>query len=111
MNNKIMGLTIVLALTPMLDACQTKPVKANGSSEPVGELNITMLDMSYEPKALDVSRSGRYLVHVKNGSTVPHDIEFTNGVRLAAGPGKSASGIVEVPDEGLVSYWKQKGRA
>lgn len=101
MNSKIKILSTTSASAFLLCACHAMPSKSGGSAETVGELDIKMLDMSYQPTALDVSRGGRYQVRVKNESSVPHDIEFANGVRLVAGPGKTASATVEIPDEGL----------
>lgn len=106
MSDKNRELALCFALV-FLTACQhPMPPKAesapiSATTQPLGELKISMLDMSYQPAVVDVTRSGRYVVWVKNDSRLPHDIEFGNGARLNAGPGETVSITVNVPDEGL----------
>ncbi|MGR8933887.1 MAG: multicopper oxidase domain-containing protein [Gammaproteobacteria bacterium] len=93
----------VMLVGTLLAACQNPQSRQKGikPAEIVGELDIDMLDMSYRPAVLDVSRSGRYRVRATNTTAVPHDIEFPNGLRLVAKAGKTVIGVVDVPDEGL----------
>lgn len=89
-------------LSAILSACQSTPsAPVSNDAEVVGTLEIVMLDMKFHPPTLDVSRSGRYRLQIKNTAAMPHDIEFTNGMRLVAKPGQTATGIIDVPDEGL----------
>lgn len=98
----VMKSVYVSILSALLFACQSAPPKPGVKpAEVIGELDIQMLDMSYQPAVLDVSRSGRYRVRAANTTASTHDIEFTNGVRLVAKPGKTVTGIIDIPDEGL----------
>lgn len=91
----------IFALTFWLAACQTQSSKTNDIGEIIGDLEIKMHDMSYEPSRLDVSRAGRYRLKVKNLSPAPHDIVFDNGVALTANPGESANTEIDIPADGL----------
>lgn len=91
----------IFALTFWLAACQTQSSKTNDIDEIIGDLEIKMHDMSYEPSRLDVPRAGRYRLKVKNLSSAPHDIVFDNGVALTASPGESANTEIDIPADGL----------
>jgi nitrite reductase (NO-forming) len=95
--------TTVVLLAMTLAACQsTSPAQPKRvDSTPVENLNINMLDMSYAPAKLDVAHAGRYSVKVANTATVPHDIVFSNGVKLAVAPGKQATIFLDIPESGL----------
>ncbi len=101
MNIVIRYLLFASAALTLLCSCQTGALKASASNETVGELSLVMHDLSYEPAALDVSRSGRYRITVKNESAVPHDVEFANGIRIDVGPKQSTTSFIDVPGEGL----------
>jgi nitrite reductase (NO-forming) len=94
--------TIMLAALA-LSACQSIPASQSETDQSaiLGNLNIQMLDMSYAPSKIDVVKAGRYSVKVSNTSSIPHDIVFSNGIRLVIAPGQQASTILDVPDSGL----------
>ena len=101
MTYKKLALMIVCLLALLLHGCQISPSKTADSKETVGELEIKMLDMSYQPAVLDVPRTGHYVLKVTNPSAVLHDIELANGVRMEIKPGQSATKLIDVPEQGL----------
>ena len=76
--------TTIMLLALGLSACQSIPPTQSelADSTTVENLNINMLDMGYSPSKLNVARAGRYQVKVSNTASIPHDIVFSNGVRV-----------------------------
>jgi nitrite reductase (NO-forming) len=99
---KLQKTLVIFAIAFGLAACQTEPVKTADIPEVVGNLEIKMHDMSYQPSRLDVPREGRYRIDVINLSPIPHDIVFDNGMALKAAPGESAAIEIDIPVTGLV---------
>ncbi len=97
MLNNIIQISIVL-FSMAIVACQsTSPTKAKSvDSVAVENLNIDMLNMSYTPAILNVPHAGRYSVKVTNTATYPHDIVFSNGVKLAVAPSKQTSAVLDI---------------
>jgi len=95
--------TTIVLLAITLVACQsTSSISPKRADAPAVEsLSINMLDMGYAPAKLDVVHAGRYQVNVANTSTVPHDIVFSNGVKLVVAPNKKASTFLDIPESGL----------
>lgn len=95
--------TTVMLLAMALSACQAIPADHSevGESAIDGNLNISMLTMSYSPSKLNLAKAGRYLVKVSNNSSGPHDIVFSNGIKLTIDPGQQASTVLDIPDSGL----------
>lgn len=85
-----------------LVACQTQAPKKEVSKEIIGQLQIKMQDMSYEPAKLNVAKAGHYRINIQNTSAVPHDIEFADGTKLNVAPKKSASIEIDVPASGIL---------
>lgn len=98
--------TTILLVAMALSACQSMQHNQSGQADSavVGNLSVNMRDMSYSPSKLNVPQAGRYRLNVSNISTVPHDIVFSNGIKLIVAPGKQASTILDIPDSGL-SYF------
>lgn len=96
-------LVVILLLAIALSACQVMPSSESESDQAVisGDLNINILAMSYSPSKLEVVKSGRYAVNVSNTTTIPHDIVFSNGIKLIVAPGQQASTLLDIPNSGL----------
>ena len=67
----------------------------------LGSLQITSIDLGFEPKDLEVDAAGSYEVVLKNTGAIAHDITFPNVPTILAAAGASASAVVVVPAEGL----------
>lgn len=103
-SNFTLAITMLIAMA--LSACQSTPSPQTELVDPaiVGNLSLNMLDMSYVPSKLNVAQAGRYQVKVSNTTSIPHDIVFSNGVKLDVAPGQQMSTILDIPDSGL-SYF------
>jgi nitrite reductase (NO-forming) len=101
-SRRLSKLACLLVYSLGLLACQTQELKSNDTPEIIGDLNIKMQDMSYEPANLNVAREGRYRLTVQNTSSVPHDIVFSNGVKLKLAPKENTVTKLDVPEGGLL---------
>lgn len=104
---------IIFLTSLSLAACQSQPMQNVQLDEHyqgiLGELEIHMLDMSYEPVKLDVPREGRYRIKVTNTSQIPHDIFFDNGVSLNVSPGETEITEIYIDEEGLAYHCSLPG--
>ena len=96
-------LAVIMLLAMALSACQVMPSSQSEPDQTVisGDLNINILAMSYSPSKLEVVKPGRYVVKVSNTTTIPHDIVFSNGIKLVVAPGNQVSTLLDIPDSGL----------
>jgi uncharacterized cupredoxin-like copper-binding protein len=68
----------------------------------LGTLEITSVDLGFEPTELSVAEPGRYEVKLANRGEIPHDVTFADGTKTAtANGGETVSAVVDVPDGGL----------
>lgn len=104
---QIFVVSIAVALAACQSASSTKPKSVDSAT--VENLTINMLDMSYAPAKLDVAHAGRYAIKVVNTANIPHDIVFSNGVKLVLAPGKQASTVLDIPDSGLTFFCSLPG--
>jgi uncharacterized cupredoxin-like copper-binding protein len=74
------------------------PVAAAGSA---GTISITAVDLAFEPQMVMVSGPGVYTVNLTNNGSTDHDMTFDDGTKIAAAPGTSATGTVQIPVGGL----------
>ncbi|MCI0345616.1 MAG: plastocyanin/azurin family copper-binding protein, partial [Chloroflexi bacterium] len=81
------------------------------SGEVLGSLEITSVDLGFEPKELSVDAAGRYEVTLMNHGAIPHDITFPDGTKLVALPGDEASAVVAVPEDGVTFLCSIPGHA
>jgi nitrite reductase (NO-forming) len=82
------------------------------SGDVLGTLEITSVDLGFEPKELAVDKAGRYEVKLVNNGQVPHDITFSDGTKSAvANGGETVSVAVDVPDSGLTFICSIPGHA
>ena len=72
-----------------------------GGGQVLGTLEITSIDLGFEPKELIVDTPGAYEVTLTNDGAIPHDITFPDGQKVVAESGESGSVVVEVPADGL----------
>jgi nitrite reductase (NO-forming) len=103
----IFVVSIAVALAACQSASSTKPKSIDSAT--AENLTINMLDMSYAPAKLDVAHAGRYAIKVVNTANIPHDIVFSNGVKLVLAPGKQASTVLDIPDSGLTFFCSLPG--
>jgi nitrite reductase (NO-forming) len=79
--------------------------------EVLGTLEVTAVDLGFEPKELSVEKAGAYEVHFMNTGAILHDLTFADGTTTAAGPGESTTVTVTVPDSGLTFLCSIPGHA
>jgi nitrite reductase (NO-forming) len=77
----------------------------------LGALEITSIDLGFQPKTIDVEAAGRYDVELVNAGAIAHDLTFADGMKIAADAGQSASAIVTVPEGGLTFLCSIPGHA
>jgi nitrite reductase (NO-forming) len=81
------------------------------SGETLGTLEVTGVDIGFEPAAFDVDAAGAYEVKLVNAGTIVHDITFPDGTKIEAQAGETASAVVEVPASGLAFLCSIPGHA
>jgi nitrite reductase (NO-forming) len=84
------------AATPEPPAASQAP-----SGETLGTLEVTGVDIGFEPATFTVDAAGAYEVKLINSGTIVHDITFPDGQTIVAQAGETASAVVEVPASGL----------
>ena len=77
----------------------------------LGTLEVTGVDLGFEPNALAVDTAGAYEVKLVNTGTIIHDITFPDGQKIEAQAGETASAVVEVPASGLAFLCSIPGHA
>jgi len=88
-----------------------RPSPATGGGPVLGALEITSIDLGFQPTTLDVESAGRYDVKLVNEGAIPHDLTFPDGTKISAGAGESASAVVTVPAAGLTFLCSIPGHA
>ena len=81
------------------------------SGEVLGSLDVTAVDLGFEPAELSVDQAGRYTVNLMNTGQIPHDITFPDGSQAVANPGETKSVDVEVPESGFTFLCSIPGHA
>jgi nitrite reductase (NO-forming) len=82
------------------------------SADVLGSLEITSIDLGFEPKELSVAKAGRYAVTLKNTGQIPHDLTFSDGTKTdMANAGETVKVEVNVPDSGLTFICSIPGHA
>jgi nitrite reductase (NO-forming) len=71
------------------------------SGEILDELTFRAFDLGFDPTSVEVEQPGRYSVTFVNDGQVLHNITFADGTVIEADAGKTATGEVTVPAEGL----------
>jgi nitrite reductase (NO-forming) len=94
------------AATPEPPAASQAP-----SGEALGTLEVTGVDIGFEPATFDVDTAGAYEVKLVNAGSIVHDITFPDGTKIEAQAGETASAVVEVPASGLAFLCSVPGHA
>jgi nitrite reductase (NO-forming) len=90
--------------SPSVETGAGRPTPHPGDHSAVpanGTIEAEAFDLGFTPAALTVPSAGTYDVSFRNTGSVPHDITFADGTKIAAGPGAAASGSVTIPEGGL----------
>lgn len=77
----------------------------------VGKLKIDAFDLGFKPAKLTVDAAGTYEVVFRNAGAILHDVTFSDGMKIVADGGKTASGVVQVPAAGLTFLCSVPGHA
>jgi len=81
------------------------------AGETLGALEVTAVDLGFEPKELTVDKAGTYAVTLTNTGSIPHDITFADGTAGSAKPGEAVTVNVAVPDSGMTFLCSIPGHA
>ncbi len=81
------------------------------AAEALGTLEVTGVDIGFEPATFTVDKPGAYEVKLVNKGTIVHDITFPDGQTIVAQAGETASAVVEVPASGLAFICSIPGHA
>jgi nitrite reductase (NO-forming) len=71
------------------------------SGEVLGTLEVTAVDLGFQPNDLTVDNPGAYEVKLVNDGSIVHDLTFADGTKITADTKQTASGTVTVPADGL----------
>ena len=74
-------------------------------------ISIEAFDLGFTPAAVQVKAAGTYPVTFANTGSTLHDVTFADGTTLTAEAGKTATGSVTVPAEGLAFICSIPGHA
>src|SRR6478752_628435 len=74
-------------------------------------ISIEAFDLGFTPTAVQVKAPGTYPVTFANTGSTLHDVTFADGTTLTAEAGKTATGSVTVPAEGLAFICSIPGHA
>jgi nitrite reductase (NO-forming) len=66
-----------------------------------GSFQIEAFDLGFKPNQVSVDMAGAFKVTFKNTGTIPHDLTFADGTKIAANAGETATGTVNVPAAGI----------
>jgi len=99
------------APAPTGDVAVGQPTTAPASQAPaasrapsggvLGTLEVTGVDLGFEPANMIVDTAGDYEVKLVNTGSILHDITFPDGTTIQANAGETASAVVAVPAGGL----------
>ena len=97
--------------TPLTTPAQVAASTGTAGTAVVGTIGITAVDIAFEQPMVMVNTPGAYTVNFTNKGTIEHDVTFDDGTKIAAGPGATASGIVNVPAAGISFHCSVPGHA
>jgi nitrite reductase (NO-forming) len=67
----------------------------------LGSLEITAVDLGFQPGSFTVAQPGKYEIRLSNTGSIIHDVTFPDGTAIVAESGQTASAVVDVPADGL----------
>jgi nitrite reductase (NO-forming) len=82
-----------------------------GGGDVLGTIELTGIDIAYEPSEVEVDAAGRYEVNFKNEGTIEHDVTFPDGTAATAAAGETVSVEVDVPAAGISFLCSVPGHA
>jgi len=85
-------------------AASATPASPDGTPAPgqvLGTIELDAIDIAFKPNTLTVAQAGRYEVKLTNSGSIIHDITFDDGTTIAAGPGETKTGVVDIPAGGI----------
>jgi len=74
-------------------------------------ISIDAFDLGFTPAAVTVPAAGMYDVTFHNTGSTAHDVTFSDGTKIAADAGQTATGMVSVPATGLTFLCSIPGHA
>ncbi len=74
-------------------------------------IEIEAFELGFKPASITVPASGMYDVTFKNTGAMTHDVTFSDGTKISADGGQTATGMVTVPAEGLTFLCSIPGHA
>jgi nitrite reductase (NO-forming) len=78
----------------------------------LGTLNVSSIDLGFEPKTLSVDKAGRYTVALTNKGQIPHDLTFSDGTTTGlAKAGETVKVDLDIPAVGLTFICSVPGHA
>jgi nitrite reductase (NO-forming) len=92
-------------------ATPAPPAASQAPGEILGSLEVTGVDLGFQPNTLTVEAAGAYEVKLVNQGSIVHDITFPDGRTIVAQAGETASAVVEVPPSGLAFLCSIPGHA
>jgi uncharacterized cupredoxin-like copper-binding protein len=99
--NGMMG-TITIGTAPTAAIPAPSPAEAAPAAAGIaGTIDITAVDLAFEPQMVMLPGPGAYIVSFTNNGSIGHDMTFDDGTKIAAGPGTTATGTVQIPVGGL----------
>jgi nitrite reductase (NO-forming) len=90
-------------------AAPAAPAAASGTV--LGSLEITAVDLGFQPTNLTVDTAGTYEFVLKNTGTIIHNITFPDGTTISAEAGQTGKGTVNIPAEGITFLCSIPGHA
>ena len=72
---------------------------------------IEAFDLGFKPSAITVATPGMYNVTFHNTGSTAHDVTFSDGTKIPADAGQTATGMVSVPAGGLTFICSIPGHA
>ena len=91
--------------TPAPSAAAPAPAAATD------QISIDAFDLGFKPSAVTVPAAGMFNVTFNNTGSTAHDLTFSDGTKLAADAGQTATGMVTVPAGGLTFLCSIPGHA
>ncbi|MBI3748204.1 MAG: multicopper oxidase domain-containing protein [Chloroflexi bacterium] len=77
----------------------------------VSSIDIKAFDLGFDPSSITVAGAATYDVTFQNTGSTFHDLTFSDGTKLGADPGVTATGKVTVPAAGLTFLCSVPGHA
>jgi nitrite reductase (NO-forming) len=87
------------------------PAAGSVVAAPVGTFEVDAFDLGFKPNAVTVAAAGTYSVTFRNTGSIQHDLTFADGTKIAADPGQTATGTVNVPAAGITFICSIPGHA